>query len=135
MNIDLYGLFDFGDEDGVKQFALAHRFTHEAEAAAIYQQFGNNINTYSIGSNDIVEPWIAVMRGDIGHMPEELSEWLELHNENHQDMLQILLGGAVSTVSSTDLSQVDFADPDQLFIWLTLHQQIHLAEQQALGLT
>lgn len=135
MNMDLYGLFEYGDEDGVKVFVLAHRFAHEAEAAAINAQFGSNIDTFSIGNNDIVEPWIAIMRGDIDRMPESLSEWLELHNENHQDMLEILVGGILSTVSSTDLSQVDFSDPDQLFQWLTTHQQIHAAEQQILGLT
>lgn len=137
MNIDLYGLFEFGDEEGVKQFVLAHRFTHEYEAQAINAQFNASISTYGIGSNDIVEPWIALMRGEIEHMPDDLAAWLELHNENHQTMLGYLTGSpaAPATTSATDLSQVDFGDPDQMYQWLTLHQQIHLAEQQALGLT
>jgi hypothetical protein len=30
---------------------------------------------------------------------------------------------------------VDFGNPNQMFEWLTLHQQLHEFEEQALGLT
>lgn len=135
MNIDLYGLFEFGDEEGVKQFALAHRFTHEYEAQAINQRYGANLSTYGVGTNDIVEPWIALMRGEIEGQPQELSDWLELHNQNHQAMLSYLQGSPVTTIGGADLSMTDFGDAGQMAEWLTLHQQVHLYEQQALGLT
>jgi hypothetical protein len=135
MNIDLYGLFEFGDEDGVKQFVLAHRFTHEYEAQAINQQFNTSLDTYGVGGAEIVDPWIQLMRGEREDYPQEIQDWLEVHNENHQDMLAFLGGSGISTVGGTDLSIADFSDPARMYEWLTLHQQIHLFEQQALGLT
>lgn len=135
MNIDLYGLFEFGDEDGVKQFVFAHRFTHDFEAQALQAQFGANIDTYGLDGNEIVDPWIDLMRGQGKEdgQPRVIADWLEVHNENHQLMLSYL--GSTGTVSDTDLSQVDFSDPDQMAQWLTLHQYLHEFEQQALGLT
>lgn len=139
MNIDFYGLFDFGDEEGVKQFVLAHRFTHEQEAGAIGVQYGANISTYGLSGDDIVEPWIALMRGDTEGIPQPIQDWLQSHNDNHQAMLFYLTGSTTSTlggtVSSTDLSQVDFGNPSDMETWLTLHQELHDFEQQALGLT
>lgn len=143
MNMDLYGLFEWGDEEGVKQFALAHRFAHEYESQALAAQYGATVGTYAIGGEEVVEPWIALMRGEVEQMPREMYDWLEAHNANHQNMLA-LLGGAsgaptvinvLGTASSTDLSMVDFSNPAEMYQWLTLHQELHSFEQQTLGLT
>ena len=133
MNIDLYGLFEFGDEDGVKQFALAHRFTHEIEAAALKAQFGGTVSTFDIGGDGIVESWIGMMRGDIEEIPAEMSDWLQRHNDLHQTMLAYVGGNITGSIS--DISQVDFSDSAQMFDWLQRHQEIHKLEQQALGIS
>lgn len=143
MNMDLYGLFEWGDEDGVKQFALAHRFAHDAEANALQAQYGAVVTTYAVGGQEIIDPWIGLMRGDFEQMPREMYDWLEAHNANHQNMLTLIGGAAgapaivnvLGTASSTDLSMVDFAKPAEMYQWLTLHQQLHTFEQQSLGLT
>lgn len=133
MNIDYYGIFNFGDEEALKSFVLAHRFTHEAESQAIAAQFGGSINTYDVGSLQIIEPWIAMMRGAIQGMPEELGDWLDLHNANHIAMEAFLPASNLGI--SADLSRTDFSDPEQMQEWLFAHQQMHQYEQQQLGIT
>ena len=144
MNMDLYGLFEFGDEDGVKTFVMAHRFAHEAEAQAVNQQLQANIGTYGIGGEAIIEPWIQLMKGEREDLPPEIADWLEFHSLNHQAILGYLglnnstgvgvINVAGSVISTGDLAQADFSDPEQMYQWLTLHQQVHDFEQQALGL-
>ncbi|HEX8782248.1 MAG TPA: hypothetical protein VF764_02685 [Steroidobacteraceae bacterium] len=136
MNIDFYGLFEFGDEDGVKQFAFAHQFTHEAEAAALQAKIGNTsstASTFDIGGSGIVEDWIGQMRGDIEEITPNMADWLQRHNDLHQAMLTYL--GANETGSISDISMVDFSDAGQMYDWLQRHQALHDLEQQALGIT
>lgn len=132
MNIDLYGLFPYGDSDGVKAFTLAHRFAHDAERDAIAAKLGRTLGTYAVGGDEAVEPWIEMMQGRSQGIPQAMSDWLQLHNDNHQSMLSILSPSVA--LAAVDLSIVDFRSADQMYEWLTLHQAIHQYEQQALGL-
>lgn len=133
MNIDFYGMFNFGDEDAVKVFVLAHQMTHDAENRAIFEQYGQNITTYEVGGQEIVAPWIAIMRKEVDSTPAALTDWLEMHNNAHQAILAVL-PPAVG-LPTVDLSLANFADENQMYEWLMLHQQIHSYEQQALGVT
>lgn len=133
MNIDFYGLFNFGDEDAVKYFVLAHQFTHEIEHKAVKDQFGLDVVSYDVGGISVVDPWIMMMRRQTQGIPTAMSDWLLSHNNAHQQILGAL---PVSVgLPMTDLSLVNFSDPWQLYEWLTLHQQMHDYEQQALGVT
>ena len=135
MNMDVYGYFEFGDLQAVPIFAMAHRFTHEAESNAIAAQFGQTIGTYNVSGLNIVNQWIGLMDGSIEHMTQEMYDWLEGHNENHQAMLAVIGSTVGTTTGEVDLSLADFKDPVSLYDWLTLHQQIHQIEQAALGLS
>lgn len=132
MNIDFYGLFNYGDEDGVKIFALAHQLTHDAESAAFAAQ-GIQVGDYEVGSQEVVQPWINAMRNPEEPQDPGLWLWLQMHNQAHQQMLANL--PIAQSIGGVDLSMVDFRDPDQMYQWLTMHQQIHDYEQQQLGIS
>jgi hypothetical protein len=134
MNMDLYGYFVYGDDIGVSQFALAHRFAHEAEAQAIATQFpGQVIPTYDVGAEEIVGPWQQMMADPEAPIPQAMSDWLIIHNTNHQAMLALLPANA--DLVAVDLSLADFRDPEQMYGWMTIHQLMHDWEQQSLGIT
>ena len=136
MNMDVYGYFEFGDVMAVPQFAMAHRFTHEAESDAIAAQFGQTIGTYNVSGLNIVDTWMGLMDGSVEQMTQEMYDWLEVHSENHQAMLAAIgENPGVAITTEVDLSLADFTDPVSLYDWLTLHQQLHQLEQQALGLS
>jgi hypothetical protein len=136
MNMDVMGYFEFGDAGGVQQFTMAHYFAHDAEAKAIVQQFGQTLSTFNVDGQDIQDDWIGMMDGTIEQMTPALYDWLQYHNDNHQEMLAAISGSNVNFNNQpVDLSLVDFSDPVALYDWLTLHIQIHQIEQQALGLT
>lgn len=136
MNMDFYGYFDWGDVDAVNQFAMAHYFTHDAEANAIAKQFGRNIATYNVDGATAVDAWIALMKGELEEPPQSMSDWLEAHNDNHQSMLAAIgSGSAAGTFQAVDLSVVNFAHAEEMYDWMTLHQQLHQFEQAALGLS
>jgi hypothetical protein len=133
MNIDFYGLFNFGDEDAVKYFVLAHQFTHDAEARAAKEQYGQTLTSYDVGGISIVNPWIMQMRREVQGIPPAMADWLESHNNFHQNLLLLLPQS--SGMPATDLSLVNFSVPWQMYEWLTLHQYLHAYEQQQLGIT
>ena len=136
MNMDFYGYFEFGDTEALPAFAMAHRFAHEAESAALAAQFGQTIGTYNVSGENVLATWAGLMDGSVPEMTREMFDWLEVHNENHQDMLSALQGVTQGIVTQeVDLSLTDFRDPTQLYDWLTLHQQLHQIEQDALGLS
>ena len=136
MNIDYLGYFAYGDEDAVKQFTTAHYFTHDAEAGAIAKQFGRNITTFNVSGDSAQESWIALMRRELEEPDYRLLDWLEAHNENHQQMLAAITANlGISVDIPVDLSLANFADDAQLYEWMTLHQQVHQFEQVALKLT
>jgi len=134
MNMDLYGYFAYGDDVGVSTFALAHRFAHEQEAQAIATKFpGQVIQTFNVGAEEIVGPWQQMMADPDAPIPQGMFDWLISHNTNHTEMLALLPANA--TLVQVDLSIVDFRDPDQMYEWMFLHQQMHDYEQSALGIT
>ncbi|MBA0084031.1 MAG: hypothetical protein HRJ53_03460 [Acidobacteria bacterium Pan2503] len=135
MNMDFYGYFEFGDADAVRQFVVAHYFTHEAEATALAAQFGRSPGTFNVSGMNIVDEWIGVMDGTIEETPRALNDWLEAHNDNHQSMAEIMGTSVANITGPVDLSIADFSNAEQLYEWLTLHQQMHQFEQVALKLT
>lgn len=136
MNMDFYGYFNYGDDDAVRQFVLAHYFAHEAEANAIATQFGRSITTYNAAGFGAVDPWIALMHGEDNDPARGMYDWLQAHNDNHQTMLSIIGGGGTSaTLQTVDLSLANFANEEEMYDWLTAHQQLHQFEQTSLGLT
>lgn len=136
MNMDFYGYFQYGDSDAVYQFAMAHFFAHQAEATAIAAQFGRNINVYNVSGQDIADDWVQLMAGQIEAQTRAMYDWLQSHNDSHVEMLQLMgTGGLAKSNAEVDLSLADFKDPDQMYDWLTLHQQLHQYEQTVLKLS
>jgi len=134
MNIDVVSQFEFGDADGLRSFALAHRFVHTQTALAL-----------AVRANSLVVPsgglwgqlyedaWIEQMRASLRDepigVPPPVNDWLRQHAQVHQDEYNALNVGQVP-----DLSNVNFGNAEQFYDWMDAHRQIHTIVQNLLGL-
>lgn len=132
MNIDIDSGFAFGDEAGLQNFMLAHRFVHQQTADKLASQFGVAANSFGLSSSAAEDEWLAMMQSEEKvATPEALRDWLKYHADMHTQAYTLL---SQSTNTAPDLSEVDFSSPEQFYDWMFSHQQMHDFEQAALGL-
>jgi hypothetical protein len=131
MNLDLASTLNFGDTDGLQHFFLDHRTVHDQTALALSQRLGRVYSTVGVFDVLAEDSWLALMRQETQAPSRQLLDWLILHSVIHQNTLLALTG----ETTDIDLSQVDFAQPDQFYDWMFVHQQVHDYEQAQLGLT
>ena len=132
MNLDLASIVQFGDVAALRQFLLDHRAVHDQTAAALAQKYGNSFSTAGLDNVLAEDAWGALMRERQGLTPQTLKDWLLLHAQIHVTTYQQLTG---PSVQPPDLSVVDFAQPEQFYIWMYDHSLMHDFEQSSLGLT
>jgi hypothetical protein len=134
MIIDLAATTGFGDDSGMKNFFLVHRFVHDATAAALTEKFGVNASSFGVSDASASGEWLSLMKqGKPGtRPPPALAGWLKLHADIHV-ATYALLGQTATT--APDLSLVDFGDKEQFYDWMYVHQQMHDFEQASLGLS
>jgi len=58
--------------------------------------------------------------------PQAFDIWLELHQQSHNDINQVL------GLNGNDLSELDFSDKSKVSEWMNLHAQEHLSMRQVL---
>jgi hypothetical protein len=134
MIIDLSATTSFGDDSGMKNFFLVHRFIHDQTAAALSAKFHVASSSFGIYDSLADEAWLALMKnGKAGtRPPPALAGWLKIHADIHVANYT-LLGQTPTT--APDLSLVDFGDQEQFYDWMFVHSQMHDFEQSSLGLT
>jgi hypothetical protein len=134
MIIDLAATTGFGDESGLKNFFLVHRFIHDQTAAALTAKFNIAASSFGIFDSNAETEWLKVMKeAKPGQRPPQaLSNWLKVHADIHVATYGLL---GQSPTTAPDLSLVDFGDQEQFYDWMYAHQQMHDFEQASLGLT
>jgi len=132
MNLDIASTFVFGDTASLRQFMLDHNTVHLQTSGALTKKFGGAYSTVGLIDAQAEDAWAEVMEREEGPMPDSLNGWLELHNLMHNQTYQLLNGVGAT---APDLSLVDFSKPEQFYIWMFVHQQMHDYEQQTLGLS
>ena len=133
MNLDIFATTQFGDAMGLKSFFLAHRYIHDATSAAITTKYGITLSTYGMDDERALEAWIKRMQeGKEGKTPDELHQWLTLHQQVHVNTYAAL---GQSDTEAPDLSEVDFGQKMQFDDWMLTHQSMHDFEQSQLGIT
>lgn len=114
MNTEMYIDVPTNSEEAWQAFALAHGMDHDTVAAAIIQKgFAANPQLYPLYD------FPRLRNGD----------YLYAHYQVH-----LANATALNITDLPDLSTADFSNPEQVSDWLDLHQQVHLAENQVLGL-
>jgi hypothetical protein len=134
MIIDLAATTSFGDDSGMKNFFLVHRFIHDQTANALTAKFSVAASSFGIFDSNADEQWLKIMKdAKPGKAPPPaLRNWLQVHAEIHV-ATYVLLGQTPTT--APDLSLVDFGSQDEFYDWMYVHQQMHDFEQASLGLT
>jgi hypothetical protein len=133
MNIDLSATTGFGDESGMKNFFLVHRFIHDQTAAALTAKFHVAASSFGIFDSKADDEWLNLMKNAKPGTtpPPSLRNWLKIHADIHV-ATYTLLGQTPTT--APDLSLVDFGDQEQFYDWMFVHQSMHDFEQASLGL-
>lgn len=119
----------FGDAMGLREFSLAHRFAHAANAQAIVAQFGVAVAGFDMGDERVISEWALLMGGQIEAPTQGMRDWLALHSLVHEDEYKALGFGI-----ATNLIDVNFADRGQFDDWMQAHQQSHDQVSSALGI-
>jgi hypothetical protein len=136
VNLDLQAQTTFNDASGLRDFLLVHRFVHMETANAITAKYGVPFSTFGLDSQIAEDAWIQAMQaGAQGRkvpQPSSLQDWLNVHADIHNQSYTLIAGqGTVAP----DLSVVDFADAEQFYDWMEVHQAMHDFEYQQLNLT
>lgn len=134
MIIDLSATTSFGDDSGMKNFFLVHRFIHDQTAAALTAKFNVAASSFGIFDSNADTEWLKLMKDAKAGTtpPPALRNWLQVHADIHVANY-VLLGQTPTT--APDLSVVDFGDQEQFYDWMYVHQQMHDFEQASLGLS
>lgn len=130
MSIDLDSQFPFGDEEGLKNFFLVHRFSHESYETKLQTLYGASFLTLGLSSEAAEEAWAALMRDKKGPPAPEVLDWLQMHAALHTAEYA-LIGGSGNI--PPDLSIVDFSDERQFYDWMQAHQEMHDYTDSQLG--
>ena len=133
LDMDFAANFTFGDEVGLKAFALAHRLAHDQFADAIAENDGIDTPDFDVADSGAHGVWAALML-DAKEVTDEarqaLEAWLVLHQQLHQAEYDATALGV-----AYDFSTVDFADQEEFYTWMQQHQQAHAITADALGIT
>jgi hypothetical protein len=127
--LSLTSAMSFGDAVGLREFSLAHRLAHAANAAAIQAQFGVAVAGFDMGDERVMSEWGLLMGGKIEAPTQGMRDWLTLHSLVHEAEYQALGFGI-----ATNLIDVNFADRGQFYDWMQVHQQSHEQVSSALGI-
>ncbi len=110
MNLSIYEIMPFGDEDALKDFVLANALSHSLIDKVLGVK-GKFVMGFPL--QDISDP----------------QTWLQNHYLMHvSEFEQIGLNGL------PDISVVDFENEGQFRDWMKLHSDVHAAENTALGI-
>jgi hypothetical protein len=131
MNLDVASVFPFGDTASLRSFMLDHNTVHLATANALTAKYGGVYSTFGLMDQLAEDAWATAMEMPDTPVSPALQGWLELHNLMHAQTYQRISGVGVT---APDLSLVDFSKPDQFYLWMLVHQEMHDYEQQTLGL-
>lgn len=133
LGLNAFSDMRFGDGQGLKEFALVHRLSHDAAADAIVTQLGAVVPGFDVGDDRARAAWeLLMLMGD--KAPREahsaVQPWLLLHAQLHQAEYD-----AIGFGSAPDLSTVDFSSERQFAAWMQEHQQAHDQISGALGIS
>ena len=133
MNLDLQSQMAYGDREGLADFLLVHRLVHQQVDAVIAQAQRGIMPSATINSSAAEQVWGALMDPDAEISVQDaqvMQDWLQVHANLHQaEYTALNLGYA------PDLSQVDFGDEAQFYVWMYAHAAIHDTLDQATGTT
>jgi hypothetical protein len=107
--LSLDKLFSLPSEGGLDIWSFDHAQNHLAIKQAIQRKLGVNLPQY------VLDP-----------IPQDFQSWLALHQSAHSDM-----NGQLG-LQSSDLTSLDFKDPQQLRAWFFLNYQEHFDANTAL---
>lgn len=138
--LDFYSQMNFGDGTALKDFALAHRLAHQAISSAIADAGEPATSSFDVADGRAHSAWELLMldKDAPGQAREALDAWLQLHADMHQSEYDALNLGDITDSfegQSFDLASVDMTKPDEFYVWMQNHQQIHDTEDNALGIT
>lgn len=134
MNLDIASQIEFGDAEGLRAFALTHRFVH-LQTALVFATTNNIvIPSGGLWGQAYEDAWITQMlasiEGENIGIPPPIADWLRQHAQLHQDEYTGLQIG-----DAPDLSNVDFGKPSQFYEWMDAHRLIHETVQNILGIS
>lgn len=132
MNIDIQSTMRFGDEVGLKDFFFVHRLVHQGVDAVIATRGNGVMPNAAIDSTLALAAWLAFMRQDDVNDEERyaLNDWLQLHDQLHQDEYAAFGLGQAPTLGS-----VDFSNDQQFYDWMFVHGAVHDTLNLAAGIT
>lgn len=112
MDISSVSTFDFSDQDMRQHFLMLNGMAHQTYYLVLLD-LGYNPSNY---------PVLDLSDTEIGH-----KDWLQIHALTHQQENDLL------NLGNPDLTDCDFNDANDFASWLQLHQDAHIAIDQALG--
>jgi hypothetical protein len=101
-----------GDFRTLNEMSFSNQDQHRQIARAVQAQQGIALNVYPL------DPIPAY----------DLTGWLQLHQQAHNDMASVL------NIGNYDLSSLDFQNQGQVAAWVRLHFSMHQQAAQILGL-
>lgn len=113
MNFDALGQVRFGDPDGLKEFLFENGVQHQAFAERLID-LGFSVPRYPLIDADI----------------EDLDDWLQIHQIEHQAFATIL-----DLDNPFNLLDTDWNEEDDFYDWINTHLLIHEQIARALGVT
>ena len=102
-NMDALSQVRFGDPDGLKEFLFENGVQHQSFAERL-QDLGYQIQRYPLIDAD----------------PEDLDDWLQIHQLEHQQFSTIL-----NLNDPFNLLDLDFNQEDDFYDWVQKHLLIH----------
>lgn len=130
--LDLVSTMQYGDANALRTFFNTHNIVHQLYASKIVTA-SVAVPLFDVSDqgalDDFVRMMALVQREEEAAQGDRINNWLGMHMELHRgEMASLGLGDPV------DISSVDFRKPTQFYDWLLTHQQMHDAQDAALGL-
>ena len=118
MDLSVFLDVPFNDVDAFSGFLMANDLAHQAVSVKLQTQ-GFVVPVYPLSD----------AFGD-------MKEWLQLHNDAHQQELNLISGSAGQNTASyqIDMASVDLSDEQEYNDWMQGHGDIHAYVNSLLGL-
>ena len=113
MDFDSLSIVTFGDRDSLGEFLFANAVQHQVFRETLFRQ-GNTVPALPLDEADF----------------DNLDDWLQAHQEEHQQMA-ILLG----LQNPFNMFDTDWNKEEDFYDWLSTHYTVHTQIAAALGLT